>query len=511
MIEVQQFVTMHCMNGDLHVHSDHSDGALSVEAVLLTAKERGLSCVSVADLNTTEATEEAVEIGTRIGVTVVPGVEIAAVHLPSEREVHILGYAFALPAVHIDALCAAARTDRSAPPGARVVIDAIHRDGGRAVLAHPGQTDSYSLVDDLVGVGLDGIELYHPDHGPADHRFVQEIAARHGLITTGGSDSGGRSGAAVEIGDLRAPFGTFERLLAPHDELIAWTEALVREAGAMARRAVLSEIDAELKGGNIRNIVTEHDKAIERFLTDAIRSRFPDHGFVTEEYEHPPVVADTPTWIIDPIDGTTNFVSIHRYFAVSLAFYRGLEPVFGFVYDVMADELYVGIAGGGAFLNGRPLHARVKSAQDSIVETSLTCARRLEERYGADTTPLVRDVRAQRAYGSASLGICRIAAGSLDVYISCSLSLWDYAAAIIVLSEAGGRIAVERRRRSAATASGTHAPLLTRIGQSIIYNDDKHLFMAAGSEGALREITGMLFVGPRPPELALLAPSGVVG
>lgn len=499
---------MQSMNGDLHVHSDHSDGVLSVEAVLLTAKERGLSCVSIADLNTTAATEEAIEVGTRIGVTVVPGVEIPAVHPLSGCAVHILGYAFALPAAHVDALCTAIRKDGSAAPTAHAVIDAIHLDGGRAVLAHPGQTDSYSLVDDLVGAGLDGIELYHPDHGPADHRRIQEIAAHHGLIVTGGSDGGGQSGVAVEIGDIRAPFGTFERLLQPRDELIAWTESLVREAGAMARRAVLSEIDAELKGGNIRNIVTEHDMAIERFLTDAIRRRFPDHGFVTEEFEHPPVIADTPTWIIDPIDGTTNFVNIHRYFAVSLAFYRGPEPVFGFVYDVMADELYVGIAGSGAFLNGRPLHARTKAAKDSIVETSLICARRLEERYGADTTPLVRDVRAQRAYGSASLGICRIAAGSLDVYISCSLSLWDYAAAIIVLSEAGGRIAVEQPRGSAAAGHSPRAPLLESIGRSIIYNDDKHLFMAAGSETALREIAGLLFVGPRPPALALLAPSG---
>ena len=148
----------------------------------------------------------------------------------------------------------------------------------------------------------------------------------------------------------------------------------------MARRAALTEIDTELKGGNIRDIVTEHDRAIDRFLTDSIQRRFPDHGFVTEEHDHPPLAENAPAWIIDPIDGTTNFVTTRDWFAVSVAHYRGAKPVFGFVYDVMADELYLGVAGGGAWLNGRPLHIGAKAIHESVVESSLICARRLEER-----------------------------------------------------------------------------------------------------------------------------------
>ena len=499
------------MVGDLHIHSRYSDGARTVAEILFLTKERGLSYLSIVDQNTTAGTAEAIETGARIGVTVVPGVEISAHHSATHLQVHILGYGYRLPAASINELCKSISDGPPAEgiPDAEDAIRAIHADGGLAVLAHPGQLDSYPAVEDLVRAGLDGIELYHPDHHPDDHQRIQALAEQHGLFLTGGSDGGGRHGGNHEIGEIRSPFGSLAHLIRHEDELVAWTESLVREAGAMARRAVLTEIDAELKGGNIRDIVTEHDRAIDRFLTDSIHRRFPDHGFVTEEHDHPPLAEDTPAWIIDPIDGTTNFVSTHNYFAVCVAHYRGSEPVFGFVYDVMADELYLGIAGGGAWLNGRPLHIRPKPIHEAVVEASLICSRRLEERYEADLRPLVRDLRAQRSYGSAALGICRIAAGTLDMYISCSLSLWDYAAAIIVLSEAGGRAAIERRWDSTAADSGaSRSPILEPVPQAILYHDDKRLFMAAAGESLLSEVATLLFTGPTRPGLALLAKSG---
>jgi myo-inositol-1(or 4)-monophosphatase len=487
------------MAGDLHIHSRHSDGTRTTTEILLLAKERGLSYLSIVDQNTTAGTAEAIEIGGRIGLTVVPGVEISARHTTTGHEVHILGYGYRLPAGTIGTICRLAHDAGHAPPEAAEAIQAIHADGGFAVLAHPGQLDSYAAVEGLVQAGLDGIELYHPDHGPDDYRKIQAIANRHGLFLTGGSDGGGEHGGHHDIGDMNAPFGSLTHLIRHEDELIGWAETLVREAGRMARRAVLTEIETELKGGNIRDIVTEHDMAIDRFLTDSIRGRFPDHGFVTEEHEHAPLDLHTPAWIIDPIDGTTNFVSTHNYFAVSLAHYRGAQPVFGIVYDVMADELYLGVAGGGAWLNGRPLQTSPKPMHDSVIETSLICSKRLEDKYGADTGPLVRDLRAQRAFGSAAIGICRIAAGALDMYMSCSLSLWDYAAAIIVLSEAGGRAAVEQPDSTLRTS------ILEPVSESLIYHDDRRLFMAATGESLLHDVTRRVFPGPTRPAMALLA------
>jgi len=485
------------MVGDLHIHSTLSDGTLSVREILVLAKERGLSFISIADQNVTTGTAEAIETGARIGLTVVPGVEIPARHAASGTEVHILGYGYRLPATSINEL-----SHKSVPVLASDVIRRIHEDGGRAVLAHPGQLDSYGSVEDLVQAGLDGIEIYHPDHGPEDHRRVQLLAARFGLFLTGGSDGGGRHGGGTGIGDIRAPHGSLEYLVKPDNEILSWAEGLVRQAGAMARRAVLSEIETELKGGNISDIVTEHDMAIDRFLTNSIRQRFPDHGFLTEEYDHPSFDDDTPAWIIDPIDGTTNFVSSHSGFAVSLAHYRGTCPVFGFVYDVMADELYVGISGGGAWMNGRRLTVHPKPPHDSVAEISLLCSKRLEKRFGADTTALTRDLRAVRSYGSAAIGVCRIAAGTLDIYLSCSLSPWDYAAALIVLAEAGGRAAVEN-----GEPAGREAVTLTPGSRSIIFEDGRRVFMAATTVDLLDGMMGRVFPGPKRPAMVLLAPA----
>jgi fructose-1,6-bisphosphatase/inositol monophosphatase family enzyme/predicted metal-dependent phosphoesterase TrpH len=492
------------MTGDLHIHSRHSDGTRTTTEILSLARERGLSYLSIADQNTTAGTAEAIETGARIGLTVVPGVEISAFHSATGSEVHILGYGFRLPADTIDETCRLASDAGNRLPEASEAIRAIHTDRGFAVLAHPGQSDAYAAVDDLVSAGLDGIEIYHPDHGPSDHGRIQAVAGRHGLFVTGGSDGGGQHGGHQEIGDIHAPFGSLSRLIRQEDELVAWAEALVREAGAMARRAVLSEIETELKGGSITDIVTQHDMAIERFLIDSIRNRFPDHGFITEEHEHPPVEADMPAWIIDPIDGTTNFVSTHDHFAVSLAHYRGTKPVFGIVYNVMADELFIGIAGGGAWLNGRSLRTIPKPMHDSMLEISLVCSHRIEDRFGADTRAIGRELRGQRAFGSAAIGICRIATGTIDMYMSCSLSLWDYAAAVIVLTEAGGRIAVEEPD---APNPGTRSSMLEPVSAPIIYHDDKRLLMAAGDLTLLNEVSSRLFPGPKRPSMALLAPT----
>ncbi len=269
----------------------------------------------------------------------------------------------------------------------------------------------------------------------------------------------------------------------------------------MARRALLSDLQTHLKDGDFRDLVTRHDKEIDRFLIDSIRGRFPDHAFVTEEHDHPPADDQAPIWIIDPIDGTTNFVTSRDYFAVSVAHYRGSEAVFGIVYDVMADDLHLGIAGGGAYLNGQPLmiadlaqgidQRAPTPLEESVIECSLICSHRLVERFGADVNRLATGFRAQRANGCASVGICRIARGMLDVYVSCSLSLWDYAAASIVLAEAGGVTAVEVV--SDDQSNGEHGVTAGRQAPGLLYHGDKRVVIAAADERVVRSVHAALF------------------
>ncbi|MFW5848223.1 MAG: inositol monophosphatase family protein [Spirochaetota bacterium] len=500
------------MIGDLHLHTNHSDGSQSPAEALVAARERGLDFVSYVDHDTTAGTAEAVRIGRRLGIAVIPGVEISAYDFQRSRKVHILGYNYRLPATNIEALCrplrearhantlrqigeiraagyeiseadvrehaagpdpclykqhimlaliAAGYTSsiysplytqlfRSGGPAAhdieyadaREAIRAIHADGGLAVLAHPGQLDSYDAVGDLVEAGLDGIELFHEDHARSDHRRIRDIAERHDLFTTGGSDDHGEYGSEVHVGEICAPPGALEAITAPADDDIAWCVQLVRDAARIAREGVATSISVELKNGDIRDLVTEYDVAVERRLAEAIRARFPEHGLITEEDDHEKSPPGSPIWIIDPIDGTTNFATSHSCFAVSVAHYRGAEPLFGIVYDVMADELYLGVAGEGAWLNGVRLGpvwgGRPKPLERCVVEVSLTAVDRLRRRGHDVIGPLATEFRAQRSHGSAAIGICRIAAETLDVYVASTLSAWDYAAAVIVLAEAGG-------------------------------------------------------------------------
>jgi myo-inositol-1(or 4)-monophosphatase len=265
----------------------------------------------------------------------------------------------------------------------------------------------------------------------------------------------------------------------------------------MARRAALLDHEPEMKAGDIRDLVTHHDVEIERFITDEIRERHPDHDFITEEHDHPESDAASPIWIIDPIDGTTNFVSAGSYFAVSVAHYVGTRPVIGVVYDVMADDLYVGVSGGGAYLNGRRLRAAAgaqRNLHESVVEASLSTVSVVQDAYGGDTTSLSRGVRAQRAYGSAAIGICRVAAGTLDVYISASLSVWDYAAAAIVLAEVGGACAVTfRNTGEELTRPSDTQSSPVEAGLRLVYHTGKALFTAAAHTETLKELHKSVF------------------
>ncbi len=511
------------MIGDLHIHTRYSDGSLWPREAIVAAKSRGLGFVSFVDHDTTAGTAAAVSIGLRMGVTVLPGVEISAFDFDRGRKVHILGYNYRMPATNIEAICRPIREARDANThrqaeqisragydinldqvrahargpnfdptshpepvlykqhimlalidsgytdsiysdlyrqlfkgdgiaahdieyvDARDAVAAIRADGGIAVLAHPGQLDSWEIVPDLVDAGLGGIELYHGDHSPDDQSRTRELATRYELIMTGGSDDHGEYGSDHAMGDICAPAGAFETLTTPAHAEVAWAVSLVREAGAMARAAVAEEADIELKGGDIKDLVTIHDVAVDRYLTTSIRERHPGHGFITEEQDHPEIGSDQDYWIIDPIDGTTNFVTCRDNFAVSVAHYRGDKPVLGIVYDVMADELYLGIHGEGAWLNGVRLPMLGSGAttgyrplNECVLETSLNAAEEFARRYGGSRQAFVTTFRATRSLGSAALAICRLASDTLDIYLSSALMVWDYAAAVIVLCEVGG-------------------------------------------------------------------------
>lgn len=220
-------------------------------------------------------------------------------------------------------------------------------------------------------------------------------------------------------------------------DMIAFAKNLVLECGNKLRE--VSSVEAEYKTG-IQDLVTEYDRMMEKYIHKKIQEQYPTHQFLGEEETKE--MGDY-LWILDPIDGTTNFVTMHRDFAISLAYYQKKKPVFGIVYDVMRDELFIGIHGKGAWLNDTKLEKlHRKKLSECVLEAGMSAISYMKEHFQYDLFDFQKKIRAHRSYGCASLSIVHIAQGITDLYITSKAKCWDYAAAIIILEEVAGAYAI---------------------------------------------------------------------
>ncbi|HWP34367.1 MAG TPA: inositol monophosphatase family protein [Thermodesulfobacteriota bacterium] len=228
------------------------------------------------------------------------------------------------------------------------------------------------------------------------------------------------------------------------DLLAAFARDLARQAGAFLRDAFGRTLEMRLKGAI--NPVTQADLDSERLIVEAIRRTFPDHDVLTEEALSRDRRA-SHRWVIDPIDGTTNFARGYPMFAVSIALEREGEPVVGVVYAPVLDELYWGIAGRGAFgvhrgAQPRPLRVSAVDRLDrAFVVTGFPYS--LRERPEPVLRPLERmllSTFALRRDGTAALNLCHVAAGVFDAFWEIELKPWDTTAALVLLREAGATV-----------------------------------------------------------------------
>ena len=180
--------------------------------------------------------------------------------------------------------------------------------------------------------------------------------------------------------------------------------------------------------------------AVQERLVSALSARFPDTAFLNEE--ETTHTMHERMWIIDPIDGTKNFVRRQEDYAISVAYYDRGQPVFGVVVDVAKDLWYVGIEGQGAWLNDKPLPPVIaRPLKQSVMDVNLKTLDKLRIHYGAEVDALSHTLFAHRSIGSGALSLCRIAAGKHDLYLGDHLSIWDYAAGAIILRAVGGEVA----------------------------------------------------------------------
>jgi myo-inositol-1(or 4)-monophosphatase len=189
------------------------------------------------------------------------------------------------------------------------------------------------------------------------------------------------------------------------------------------------------------DLVTEADVAAQRAIYERIHSRFPEHNFLGEEGLLTTSGTAPYRWVIDPLDGTSNYVHGYPYYAVSIGLECTGELLLGVIYDPTRDEMFAAIRGGGATLNGRPLHV---SAVSVLSQAMLVAS--FPPGVQPDSLPIQRFLRVlphaqtiQRT-GSAALNLANLAAGRLDGFWSTSLKPWDMAAGVIIVTEAGGRV-----------------------------------------------------------------------
>ena len=213
---------------------------------------------------------------------------------------------------------------------------------------------------------------------------------------------------------------------------------VARQCGEMILAATKEHISAAEKTG-FRDLVTKYDVQVQEFAIRELSALYPGAGFICEEGA--PTTDDKArmVFVIDPIDGTANFVHHLRHSCTSIACFFDGKPALGAVYDPYADEMFSAIRGGGAFLNGLPICVSRGPLHDSVVifGTSPYDADLADETFNR-ARMMFDKCRDLRRTGSAALDLCYAAAGRAGLFFESRLSLWDYAAAAIIVSEAGG-------------------------------------------------------------------------
>lgn len=193
--------------------------------------------------------------------------------------------------------------------------------------------------------------------------------------------------------------------------------------------------EVETKSGE-RDLVTIADRKVETYLTENILNKFPDHAILGEEsYEEDKIYDRCNLWVIDPIDGTTNFVKQGENFATMITFFHKGEPCLAYIYDIKKGSLLSSIRGHGVYLDGKKLEVFIDlSLKESLISTNI---RRISKAYPKFFHGLVESSFGIRAFGSAGIDGWRVAAGKLGAYINYRGGPWDYAPFLLIAKELG--------------------------------------------------------------------------
>ncbi|MFP4396136.1 MAG: inositol monophosphatase family protein [Anaerolineales bacterium] len=234
------------------------------------------------------------------------------------------------------------------------------------------------------------------------------------------------------------------------NEFERWAEIaqeIAAEAGALLRQRYGTPHTIRQKG--FRDIVTDVDLEVEALIVTRLRAALPQHAIITEEGEGDAAMAQAPVyWLIDPIDGTTNFSRHNPNFSISMAAMAAIagkedkRPVVGVIMEPLRDYCFTAYHGGGARLNGAPVRTSATTTLErAVFGSDIPRDSACREQHLALLNGLLVRARTVRVLGSAALGMAYVAAGWFDGYIHRHLHPWDQAAAALLVAEAGGVLA----------------------------------------------------------------------
>jgi myo-inositol-1(or 4)-monophosphatase len=256
--------------------------------------------------------------------------------------------------------------------------------------------------------------------------------------------------------------------------LLALAMRLAREAGAIQRASyeAVKRIDTKSQPNDL---VTEVDRACEAHIVGALGRERPRDAVLAEEGGGTDLAGATYRWVIDPLDGTTNYAHGYPRFAVSIALERDGEQAIGVVYDPLLDELHHALAGGGARRNGQPIRvSREADLRRALVSTGFAYDKAVtDDDNTREFRAFLKHAREVRRDGSAALDLCYVAGGRFEGYWEHKLSPWDVAAGTLIVREAGGRVTdtlggddFRSGRRVLATNGAVHGAMLELLAAS---------------------------------------------
>ena len=224
-----------------------------------------------------------------------------------------------------------------------------------------------------------------------------------------------------------------------YSQLLKDASVQVKKAGTLLLEQVHNDM---IRKKAPKDFVTDIDTMVQETLQQGLHSLAPEIQFMGEEKDNSDLDLSKPTWILDPVDGTLNLIHGFRHSAISLALSVQKEVVLGIVYNPFSNEMFTAVRGKGAFLNGSPIHVSgcTEFSEAVCLVGTNPAYRKNSEQVFARIQRLYENSVDIRRMGSAALDLCYVACGRADCYVEEGLFPWDYAAGILIVKEAGGKV-----------------------------------------------------------------------